>query len=107
MFHENPIAHYPKGVTIATASFKRVKLGGGFGSNWIFGNPEALVSAAVTGVFTPTALGSLEPTAGQRQGLPALRRAGAIHVLARRGVRERPRPRIDLFDKGSPEDEHD
>ena len=57
MFHENPNAHYPKGVTIATASFKCVKLGGGFGSNWICGDPEALVNAAVTGVFTPTARG--------------------------------------------------
>ncbi|NLI80338.1 MAG: DUF521 domain-containing protein [Deltaproteobacteria bacterium] len=50
-----PIRHYPKGTTIATDSFKYVKLGGGFGPNWIYGNPEALVNAAVTGVFTPTA----------------------------------------------------
>jgi hypothetical protein len=50
-----PIRHYPKDVTIATDSFKYVKLGGGFGPKWIFGNPEALVNAAVTGVFTPTA----------------------------------------------------
>jgi predicted aconitase len=50
-----PIRHYPKGTTIATDSFKYVKLGGGFGPSWIFGNPEALVNAAVTGVFTPTA----------------------------------------------------
>jgi predicted aconitase len=50
-----PIRHYPPNVTIATDSFKYVKLGGGMGQKWIFGNPEALVNAAVTGVFTPTA----------------------------------------------------
>jgi predicted aconitase len=50
-----PFRHYPKGTTIATDSFKYVKLGGGFGPKWIFANPEALVNAAVTGVFTPTA----------------------------------------------------
>jgi predicted aconitase len=50
-----PMRHYPKGTTIATDSFKYVKLGGGFGPNWIFANPEALVNAAITGVFTPTA----------------------------------------------------
>ena len=51
----SPIRHYPKGTVIATDSFKYVKLGGGFGPKWIYGNPEALVNAAVTGVFTPTA----------------------------------------------------
>ena len=51
----NPVRHYPQGITIATDSFKYVKLGGGFGMTWIFGNPPALVNAAVTGVFTPTA----------------------------------------------------
>ena len=51
----NPVRHYPQGITIATDSFKYVKLGGGFGMSWIFGNPPALVNAAVTGVFTPTA----------------------------------------------------
>jgi predicted aconitase len=51
----NPMRHYPKGITIATDSFKYVKLGGGFGPTWIFGNPPALVNAAITGVFTPTA----------------------------------------------------
>ena len=51
----NPVRHYPQGITIATDSFKYVKLGGGFGMAWIFGNPPALVNAAVTGVFTPTA----------------------------------------------------
>jgi predicted aconitase len=50
-----PIRHYPEGTVIATDSFKYVKLGGGFGPKWIFGNPEALVNAAITGVFTPTA----------------------------------------------------
>jgi cis-L-3-hydroxyproline dehydratase len=50
-----PVRHWPKPITIATDSFKYVKLGGGYGPNWIFGNPEALVNAAVTGVFTPTA----------------------------------------------------
>ncbi|MDT8069106.1 MAG: hypothetical protein ROO76_13155 [Terriglobia bacterium] len=38
-------------------SFKYVKLCAGFGSEgttWIYANPEALVNAAVTGVFTPT-----------------------------------------------------
>ncbi len=47
--------HYPKGITIATDSFKYCKLGGGMGSKWVFGNPEALVNAAITGAFTPTA----------------------------------------------------
>ena len=51
----NPVRHYPQGITIATDSFKYVKLGGGFGMAWIFGNPPALVNAAVTGVFTPSA----------------------------------------------------
>jgi predicted aconitase len=51
----NPMRHYPKGTCIATDSFKYVKLGGGFGPTWIFGNPPALVNAAITGVFTPTA----------------------------------------------------
>ena len=60
IFHQtcmamNPVRHYPKGITIATDSFKYVKLGGGFGMNWIFGNPPALVNAAVTGAFTPSA----------------------------------------------------
>ncbi len=53
-----PFRHYPKGITIATDSFKYVKLGAGFGpegTTFIFGNPEALINAAVTGVFTPTA----------------------------------------------------
>jgi hypothetical protein len=51
----NPVRHYPQGITIATDSFKYVKLGGGFGMSWIFGNPPALVNAAITGVFTPSA----------------------------------------------------
>jgi predicted aconitase len=60
IFHQtcmamNPVRHYPKGITIATDSFKYVKLGGGFGMNWIFGNPPALVNAAITGAFTPSA----------------------------------------------------
>lgn len=60
IFHQtciamSPIRHYPKDTVIATSSFKYVKLGGGFGPKWIYGNPEALVNAAVTGVFTPTA----------------------------------------------------
>jgi hypothetical protein len=60
IFHQtcmcmNPVRHYPQGITIATDSFKYVKLGGGFGMAWIFGNPPALVNAAVTGVFTPSA----------------------------------------------------
>ena len=60
IFHQtcmcmNPVRHYPQGITIATDSFKYVKLGGGFGMSWIFGNPPALVNAAVTGVFTPSA----------------------------------------------------
>lgn len=59
IFHQtciamSPIRHYPKGTVIATDSFKYVKLGGGFGPSWIYGNPEALVNSAVTGVFTPT-----------------------------------------------------
>jgi predicted aconitase len=33
----NPVRHYPQGITIATDSFKYVKLGGGFGMAWIFG----------------------------------------------------------------------
>lgn len=50
-----PMRHYPPGLTIATDSFKYTKLGSGFGQKWIFANPEALINAAVTGVFTPTA----------------------------------------------------
>ncbi|MDE2363457.1 MAG: DUF521 domain-containing protein [Hyphomicrobiales bacterium] len=49
-----PIRHYPKGTTIATSSYKYVKLGGGFGPSWIFGNPDALVNAAISGVFKPS-----------------------------------------------------
>jgi hypothetical protein len=53
-----PFRHFPKNITIATSSFKYTKLCAGFGSEgttWIYANPEALVNAAVTGVFTPTA----------------------------------------------------
>ena len=50
-----PMRHYPAGITCATDSFKYCKLASGFGQKWIFGNPEALINAAVTGVFTPTA----------------------------------------------------
>ena len=32
-----------------------MKLGGGWDVNWIFANPPALINAAVTGVFTPSA----------------------------------------------------
>jgi hypothetical protein len=52
-----PFRHYPENIVIATSSFKYVKLGAGFGSKgttWIYGNPESIVMAAVTGVFTPT-----------------------------------------------------
>ena len=51
----NPARHYPPGITCATDSFKYVRLASVFGQNWIYGNPEALVTAAVTGVFTPIA----------------------------------------------------
>jgi predicted aconitase len=53
----NPFRHYPKNLTIATSSFKYTKLCAGFGAEgttWIYANPEALINAAVTGVFTPT-----------------------------------------------------
>ena len=53
-----PFRHLPKNSVIATSSFKYVKLGAGFGAEtttWIYANPEALVNAAVNGVFTPTA----------------------------------------------------
>jgi hypothetical protein len=49
-----PFRHYPEPITIATDSFKYVKLGGGFGPKRVFGNPEDLVNAAVTGTFTPS-----------------------------------------------------
>ncbi len=50
-----PVRHYPKGTVFATDSFKYTKLGAGFlPGPIIFGNPEALINAAVTGVFTPT-----------------------------------------------------
>ena len=60
IFHQTcmvmtPFRHYPKPLTIATDSFKYAKLGGGMGASWIFGNPPALVNAAVTGAFTPSA----------------------------------------------------
>ena len=51
----NPARHYPKPMTVATDSFKYIKLGGGMGQSWIFVNPPALIDAAVTGVFTPSA----------------------------------------------------
>jgi predicted aconitase len=50
-----PMRHYPAGLTVATDSFKYCKLASGFGQKWIFANPDALVNAAITGVFTPTA----------------------------------------------------
>lgn len=43
------------GITVATDSFKYCKLASGFGQNWILSNPEALINAAITGVFKPTA----------------------------------------------------
>ena len=60
IFHQtcmamNPVRHYPPGITIGTTSFKYVKLGGGWDFKWIFANPPALINAAVTGVFTPSA----------------------------------------------------
>ena len=60
IFHQTcmvmtPFRHYPRPITIGTDSFKYCKLGGGFGNSWIFGNPPALVNAAVTGAFTPSA----------------------------------------------------
>ena len=54
----NPFRHYPKNLTVATSSFKYVKLCAGFGAEgttWIYANPVALVDAAVNGVFKPTA----------------------------------------------------
>jgi predicted aconitase len=52
----NPVPQYPNGTTVGTTSFKYVKLGGGWKNlNWIFANPPALINAAVTGVFTPSA----------------------------------------------------
>ena len=50
-----PFRHYPKGTTVATDSFKYTYLAGGMGPNWIYANPPALINAAVTGVFTPSA----------------------------------------------------
>ncbi len=47
----NPVRYYPKGLTIATDSFKYVKLGGGMGCNFIFGAVPDLINAAVTGSF--------------------------------------------------------
>ncbi len=52
-----PFRHYPKNITIATSSFKYVKLCAGFGSEgttWIYANPPALVDAAVNGFFKPS-----------------------------------------------------
>ena len=49
----NPMRHYPHDVTIAADSFEYVKLGRGFGQKWIFGNPEALIDAAISGTFKP------------------------------------------------------
>jgi predicted aconitase len=53
-----PFRHFPKNCTIATSSFKYTKLCAGFGAEgttWIYANPEALINAAVAGVFKPTA----------------------------------------------------
>jgi hypothetical protein len=60
IFHQTcwvwaPMRHQPQGITVATDSFKYCKLASGFGQMWIFANPEALINAAITGVFTPTA----------------------------------------------------
>ena len=51
-----PFRHHPAGSVIATDSFKYTKLCAAMGDHrWIFANPDALVNAAITGVFTPTA----------------------------------------------------
>ena len=61
IFHQTcmamtPVRHYPKGAVFATSSFKYTKLGAGFFPGpIIYANPESIVNAAVTGVFTPTA----------------------------------------------------
>jgi predicted aconitase len=52
-----PFRHFPKNCTIGTSSFKYTKLCAGFGAEgttWIYANPEALINAAVNGVFKPT-----------------------------------------------------
>ncbi|MBF0529108.1 MAG: DUF521 domain-containing protein [Deltaproteobacteria bacterium] len=59
IFHQTctamiPMRYYPKNLTIATDSFKFVKLGGGFGNNWIFGTVPDLINAATTGRFIST-----------------------------------------------------
>ena len=76
----NPVRHYPQGITIATDSFKYVKLGGGFGMAWIFANPPALVEGGgYRRVHADRALGLLGPAtegaAGKRKGAPALQPA--------------------------------
>ena len=87
----NPVRHYPQGITIATDSFKYVKLGGGFGMAWIFGNPPALVErGGDRRVHADRALGLLgqatEGAAGQRKGAPALQQA-LRGLSSRRSVR--------------------
>lgn len=77
IFHQtcmgmNPMRYYPKGLAIATNSFKYVKLGGGFGCKWIFG--------ACTG-FKPICCPE-----GKR-ALAADRRTGALMIVIAANLR--------------------
>ena len=76
----NPVRHYPKGITIATDSFKYVKLGGGFGIELDLRQPAGpRQRGGDRRVHADRALGLLgqatEGAAGQRKGAPALQQA--------------------------------
>ena len=106
VFNENPNAHYPKGVTVATDSFKHVKLGGGLRLELDLRQPGSPRQRGSNGGLHPDrALGLLKPTspdaAGQRNGSPALPRARAIDVLAPGRSRETPTTNRPLPQKES------
>jgi hypothetical protein len=50
----NPMHIWSHDLTIATNSFKYVKLAGGFGQKWIYGTVPDLINSAVTGKFVQT-----------------------------------------------------
>ncbi|MEO0249159.1 MAG: aconitase X [candidate division WOR-3 bacterium] len=50
----NPMRIWSHDLTIATDSFKYVKLAGGYGQKWIYGSVPDLINAAVTGKFVST-----------------------------------------------------
>ena len=70
----NPARHYPKPMTVATDSFKYIKLGGGMGQQWIFGNPPALSTRRLPACLRRARVGITGPSRGM-SGWPAKRSA--------------------------------